>query len=144
MRILASVPGIERLSVPTYITGVLIQRLSVLISIEVLAGFFLRQYRIALEDFRYYETITRRREAALIAFLVHTDFHDDDKLHELAKELMRVPGFGVLKSGETTAILESSKTSQNEFSALLAPLFSLVTETKASVEKVANATLQRD
>lgn len=56
LRILASVPGIERLFA-AYITGVLIQRLSVLISIEVLAGFFLRQYRIALEDFRYYETI---------------------------------------------------------------------------------------
>src|SRR5258708_11550799 len=41
----------------------LFRSLLMLLFIQVLAGFFLRQYRAGMEDFRYYEALVRRRES---------------------------------------------------------------------------------
>lgn len=113
-------------------------RMTILIFIEVLAGFFLKQYRTALEDFRYYETIARRRESIIAALLLHEEFGNDDDVRELSKELIKVPGITVLKQGETTPALESAKLAENEFITLISQLTKLVKEAKASVEKGAS------
>jgi hypothetical protein len=57
-------PAEEITSHDVWSTGLrLLPRLLMLIFIQVLAGFFLRQYRASMEDFRYYESILRDREA---------------------------------------------------------------------------------
>ena len=46
-------------------------RFGILFFIELIAFFFLRQYKAAMEEFRYYEAIKRQREEtlALVAML---------------------------------------------------------------------------
>jgi hypothetical protein len=44
-------------------------RVTILVFVELMAAFFLKQYRAAMEEFRYYEEVLRSREAALIAYL---------------------------------------------------------------------------
>jgi hypothetical protein len=103
-------------------------RVAILIFIEVMAGFFLKQYRTAFEEFRYYEAIARRREAAIAFFLIHQEFKDDKALLEFSQELMRVPTFGVLKEGESTAIIETYKASHNEFLSIITDLVKALKE----------------
>lgn len=69
-----------------------------------------------MEEFRYYEAIERHREGLVAAFLILRGVSPDTtKLAELSNELISLPSFGLLKQGETTAILETAKGADNEF-----------------------------
>ena len=57
----------------------------VLFFIELIAFFFLRQYRAALDEYRYYERILRSREEALLAYLVIEASDDRSSLLEAVK-----------------------------------------------------------
>jgi len=115
--------------------GHLLPRITVLIFIEVLAGFFLKQYHTAFDEFRYYETIARRREAAVVSFLIHKEFPEDEVLRDLASELLKVPTSVVLKAGETTEILESYRSAQNEFLGIFSELAAVLKEAGGVLEK---------
>jgi hypothetical protein len=96
----------------------LFPRLLMLIFIQVLAGFFLRQYRSAMEDFRYYEAILRHREAQYLSYSLRKKLGEKKALLAFADELLKEPEFGRLSAGQTTAVLEAQKAEANEFSSL--------------------------
>ena len=95
----------------------MIPRLTILIFIELMAGFFLKQYRVAMEEYRYFEGIYRANESLLISYLIRLHHREVDPLLDLAEYIVKPGSFGVpvLKEGESTAILESQKFSTNEF-----------------------------
>jgi hypothetical protein len=88
-------------------------RVTILVFIELLAGFFLRQYRIGVEDFKYFLELRRRAEASQVAYTVF-DLIQDNKLKlKFASGLLEERSDSRLKKGETTTILEAMKTEEN-------------------------------
>lgn len=118
----------------------LLPRLLMLIFIQVLAGFFLRQYRLAMEDFRYYESILRHREAQYLSFTLRKSEGDQEALIEFAREIMKDQQYGVLGKGQTTAALEAMKAERNDFAGMYEKIAGLVAEgKKAATPKKAKA-----
>jgi len=108
-------------------TGMLLlPRLLMLAFIQVLAGFFLRQYRSAMEDFRYYEAILRHREAQYLSYRLRKQNGNANALTKFADEILKDQAVGVLAKGQTTTLLETQRYEANEFSSLLERLSSLV------------------
>jgi len=97
----------------------ILPRIAILIFIEITAGFFLKQYRTAMEEYRYFEEIQRQREYALTAYVLRRDHPKNDLLVDLSKSLMEAKPVGVLDKDETTAILETQKHSKNEYENLM-------------------------
>ena len=94
--------------------GILAPRFGVLFFIEFIAFFFLRQYRSAMEEFRYFEAIQRRREEtfALIRFMKEEEGKIDIKLLIESENFFSTAG--KLAPGETTELLESRKLTKDE------------------------------
>ncbi|WP_210237900.1 hypothetical protein, partial [Mesorhizobium sp. M2D.F.Ca.ET.223.01.1.1] len=89
-------------------------RLLMLVFIQLLAGFFLRQYRSSMEEVRYYESILRYRESQFISYLIRKK-SEDGSLKEFAQSLLENKDFIKLQQGETTLVLEAQKGEANEF-----------------------------
>jgi hypothetical protein len=89
----------------------LVPRLLMLVFIQVLAGFFLRQYRASMEDFRYYESILRHREAQYLSYMLRRKADNKKAIASFALELMEDPQLGMLAKGQTTTTLEAQKLS---------------------------------
>jgi hypothetical protein len=107
-------------------------RVTILVFIELLAGFFLRQYRIGVEDFKYFLELRRRAEASQIAYTVF-DLIQDDKLKlKFATGLLEEKSDSRLKKGETTTILEAMKSEEN----MTLKLINLLGEQLESVTKL--------
>lgn len=88
-------------------------RFGVLVFIEYIALFFLKQYRVNMEEFRYYECITREREALLVSY-ASAVINKDDK--ELSKSLQSIlikennQELTKINTDETTNPLSSEQT----------------------------------
>lgn len=93
----------------------MIPRFFMLIFIQVLAGFFLRQYRAAMEDFRYYEYILRYREAQHLSYRVVLSSGDKERLAKFADILLQEKEFGIGPKNLTALSMEAYKSSNNEF-----------------------------
>lgn len=89
-------------------------RLLMLVFIQLLAGFFLRQYRSSMEEVRYYESILRYRESQFVSYLIRKR-SEDGSLKEFAQSLLENKDFIKLQQGETTLVLEAQKGEANEF-----------------------------
>lgn len=89
-------------------------RFGILFFIEFIAFFFLRQYQSAMEEFRYYEAIKRRREEtlALLSMLARDGKQVD--VMQLVTSGAFYSAAGKLAPGESTEILESRKLSKDE------------------------------
>ena len=96
----------------------LLPRLLMLIFIQVLAGFFLRQYRTSMEDFRYYESVLRHREAQYLSYTLRKRLDDKKSLLKLADDILSDTQIGVLSRSQTTAVLETLRNEENEFAPL--------------------------
>jgi CRP-like cAMP-binding protein len=71
-----------------------------------------------MEEYRYYEGIQRQREAELIAYLSLSD--DRDRQRRVIQQIYRTPfSPGILQKGQTTAILETTKASENDIAKVL-------------------------
>jgi hypothetical protein len=100
-----------------YILGFL-PRISVLVFVEILAGFFLRQYRALMEEYRYYEGLERQRDADLASFFACCG--DGPSIRDLTKVIREsIWSGGTLKAGELSPTLEAAKASENEFTKIL-------------------------
>jgi hypothetical protein len=93
----------------------LLPRLLMLVFIQLLAGFFLKQYRASMEDFRYYESILRHREAQYLSYVLRKKSEDKKSLVSFAKEIMEDRPLGMLAKGQTTTTLEAQRIERNEF-----------------------------
>lgn len=102
----------------------------ILIFIELIAFFFLKQYRSAMDEHRYFESIKRERQRAYVITLL---LHQEDTRISIEKYI-EACGFnrecGKLKTGETTEIIESKKLDSEEIK--------LVENILATIRKSAN------
>jgi hypothetical protein len=117
----------------------IVPRLLMLAFIQILAGFFLRQYRAAMEDFRYYEAVLRYREAQFLAYLIRSTVDANTpkgkSLLVFSSDLMREREFGILRTGQTTMSLASLAGEQNEMATFyekIADIFSTLASKAAS------------
>lgn len=55
-------------------------RFGILFFIEYIAFFFLKQYRILMEEYRYYESIKRQRQDVLSVYLLIKEYNDNQEI----------------------------------------------------------------
>jgi hypothetical protein len=113
----------------------LLPRLLMLIFIQVLAGFFLKQYRSSMEDFRYYESVLRHREAQYLSYTLRKKMNDRKALLFFADDLLKDREFGQLSHGQTTAAIEAQKAEVNEFSSLYERLAAILSRAETKEKK---------
>jgi hypothetical protein len=91
-------------------------RFGILFFIELVAFFFLRQYREAMDEFRYFEAIKRKREESLLLLsLARTSTSPIDLLQLIEVwDLSSTPR--PLSGGQTTEVLETRKLTKDELS----------------------------
>lgn len=103
-------------------------RFGILFFIETIAFFFLRQYRTAMDEYRYFEAIKRRREEnfVLLCLLASEKPLDLTKFPQQASFYSDV---AALAQGQTTELLESRKLTRDE-TALLEKVVDAITKIK--------------
>lgn len=89
-------------------------RFGILFFIEFIAFFFLKQYRSAMDEFRYYEAIKRNREENFALIKYANEKKSDLDIFKLVSESKFYSGAGRLSKGETTEIIESKKLDKDE------------------------------
>lgn len=90
-----------------------VRNFGILVFVELLAFFFLRQYRAAMDDFRYFEAIERRRcELDVLLRLMAAKGEID--IGRLLDANMFFSTAGKLSKGETTEWLEGRRLSKDE------------------------------
>jgi hypothetical protein len=81
----------------------------VLIFIEAIAWFLLRQYRSLIEDFKQFTRLYLKRANYLAAFVLLSDPDSTPESRVLAAALIQEDLSGVLRSGETLEAIEKEK-----------------------------------
>jgi len=88
-------------------------RITILLFIELFAGFFLRQYRIGVEDFKYFFEIEHRADWKRISYAILVANPDKKVLQKFASGLGEHELSTKLKKGESTPVLETMKAEGN-------------------------------
>ncbi len=88
-------------------------RITILLFIELLAGFFLRQYRIGVEDFKYFFEIEHRADWRRISYSILATAKNDAAIGALATSLACDSAPTKLAAGESTPTLEALKAESN-------------------------------
>lgn len=97
---------------------VLIPKFGILFFIEFVAFFFLKQYRSAMDEFRYYEAIKRCREEVLaLVRMAELNGKALDPL-ELLKSQAYFSRAGILEKNQSSEIVEARKLEKNELELL--------------------------
>lgn len=92
----------------------LLPKFGILFFIELISFFFLKQYRVTMDEFRYYEAIKRSREETLaVVKLISINSIDVDYMSVMDK-LKFSSNVGKLEDGQTTEILEARKFDKDE------------------------------
>jgi hypothetical protein len=79
-------------------------RLTILVFIEVLAGFFLRQYRIGVEDFKYFLQLKRQADTNLLGYAMVAAQEDEALKAKFFEALLAQTAGG--RTDETTKVME--------------------------------------
>jgi len=101
-------------------------KFGILFFIEMVAFFFLRQYREAMDEYRYYESIKRKREENLVLMQLNSENDVPMSISELLEKTAFYSDHKNLKTGETTEIIESRKLSSNEIALMEKMLATIV------------------
>jgi len=104
-------------------------KFGILFFIEIVAFFFLRQYRAAMDEFRYYEAIKRNREETLVLIRIAADTDKPFDPIDLVKNDSFFSKAGLLAKEQSTEIIESRKLEKNELD-LLEKVIDLVSRSK--------------
>jgi hypothetical protein len=115
-----SLAGYDIVSLDTAIIymAIVMPKFGIMVFIELVAFFFLRQYRSAMDEFRHYESIQRKREETLALLRLAPEFKDDFKLSDLVRNDFFFSSAGRLRKDETTEIIEFRKLEKNEIDIL--------------------------
>lgn len=89
-------------------------KFGILFFIEFIALFFLKQYKSALDEFRYYESLQRSREETLAIIKLMSDSESVIDVYEMVEKIGFRSTTEKLDSGQTTELLESKKLSKDE------------------------------
>lgn len=87
----------------------ILPRFGILFFIELIAFFFLKQYRTAMDEFRYFEAIKRAREETLALVRLIREPLDNIDAKEILTRISFYSNAGRLSPGETTELIESKK-----------------------------------
>lgn len=104
-------------------------KFGILFFIELVAFFFLRQYRAAMDEFRYYEAIKRNREETLALIRIAADSGKPIDPIDLVKNESFFSKAGVLAKDQSSEIIESRKLEKNELD-LLEKVIDVVSRSK--------------
>ncbi|HDX4662401.1 TPA: hypothetical protein ROH14_004543, partial [Enterobacter hormaechei subsp. steigerwaltii] len=89
-------------------------KFGILFFIELISFFFLKQYRVTMDEFRYYEAIKRSREETLaVVKLLSVNSENVDYMAVLDR-LKFSSNVGRLESGQTTELLEARRFDKDE------------------------------
>lgn len=102
----------------TYLLLLLAPKFGILFFIELVAFFFLKQYRSAMDEFRYYESVARYREEVFCLFQMSVASGQKLDPMELVKYESYFSGALVLSGGQTTELMESKKLEREDWAAL--------------------------
>lgn len=106
-------------------------RFGALFFIEFIAFFFLKQYRIMMEEYRYYERLKRKRQDNFSIIKIITKYKDNEKLVEMILNKYLIENSKEkISSDETTEILETQKISNEEMN-----IFDKITDLVKAVKK---------
>lgn len=97
---------------------VLAPKFGILFFIELVAFFFLRQYRSAMDEFRYYEAVKRKREETLALIQLTFEGGKGAEVLELVKNGCFFSEGKFLGKDQTTEIIESRKLEKSELEVL--------------------------
>lgn len=90
-------------------------RFGTLIFIETIAFFFLRQYKIVMEEYRYYDAIKRQRENQMLILKIYESTEISiDALNTIVDKCNFNDTPMTLKENESTQILETRKLVESE------------------------------
>lgn len=90
-------------------------RIGILIFVEAIAFFFLKQYKSTMEEFRYYESIKRQRENQYLVTHLAQSYQDNSEYFEkLVTQLKLNDNPNKLFKEESTQVLENQKLSAQE------------------------------
>jgi hypothetical protein len=92
----------------------MLQRFGILLFIELVAFFFLKQYRTTLDEFRYYECIKRQRESDLAKLIIIEKSEYSADALTLIDKLSFDRQIGNLRKDESTELLELRKLDKSE------------------------------
>lgn len=104
-------------------------RFGSLFFIEFIALFFLKQYRIMLEEYRYYEAIKRKRQDNYSLIELIKEYKENEELLKIMTDHISSSSITKLSNGETTEILETQKIVNNDLD-VFARLTELIKEVK--------------
>jgi hypothetical protein len=93
-------------------------RFGILFFIELIAFFFLRQYRAAMDEYRYYQSLQRHREELLVLALLSDKQGKSMDAAAMVKQGTFYSGREILSKGESTEILEARKLEKDELELL--------------------------
>ena len=96
----------------------LLPRFGILFFIELIAFFFLKQYRAAMDEFRHYDAIKRSRESQLAIYLMATRDFEEKDFTTVVESVNFYENIGKLSNGETTELIELGKLNKNELEIL--------------------------
>lgn len=106
-------------------------RFGSLFFIELVAFFFLKQYRIMLEEYRFYESIKRQRQDNLTFLKLVEKYETNENILNLLLEKNKFQRQDKLLDGETTEILETQKLVNQDLDLIL-KLNELIKTSKSS------------
>lgn len=118
---IAASTNLVRLDKPASSLGILSERLAdlaprfgILFFIEFVAFFFLRQYRSAMDEFRYFEAIKRSREEMLVLAVMAMESKLPIDFGKVVESGRFFSSAGKLAPGESTELLETRKLTKDE------------------------------
>lgn len=114
----------------------LVPSFGVLFFIEFVALFFLRQYRSAMDDFRYYDSVRRHRQDSLVALSMFAENETIVPTSEVIRAISIYSTAGKLMKDETTEILETRKLQRDEI-VLIEKLFEAMATIRENSQSVA-------
>ncbi|MDN3494248.1 hypothetical protein [Winogradskyella bathintestinalis] len=94
-------------------------RLSLIIFIEVFAYFFLRLYKLNLNDMKYFQNELTTVELKLASITTAINFGKDIDISAITLELAKTERNFILKKGETTVELEKAKINKSDINELV-------------------------
>jgi hypothetical protein len=89
-----------------------------LVFVELTAGYFLREYRLSLEEYRYFAAVERVRQAQLVSYLVRRKDGDKRVLVDFTNKILAPLEVGLLRRGETTSMLRAQELAHNDVAEL--------------------------
>lgn len=105
-------------------------RFGALFFIESIAFFFLKQYRIMLEEYRYYEAIKRKRQDNFVLVELIEKHKDNPELYKTLADKVTQSTITKLANGETTEVLETQKIVNQDMD-IFSKLIDLIKEIKS-------------